>query len=994
MTAKAPMFPGIYFDTVQPALDSVLPRMDIASFVGFASSGPLHTPVVVEDLARFRDIFGADLDLAWDDERNFVEQSFLGAAVENFFRNGGKRCWVVRVADEDLAQTARFAIPGLYRSNGEVVEQACADARSPGSWAELVRLRPRLNIESLQIQSSASTEPVLSINDSAWNVDVVAHDETIKPGDLISVNMDGGDSAYYLVVSNVVANEQGVRLSGTHGYYYFNDVDLSPPVLDPAFAIPSSETEFKLFNLSDLSSLGVEAEWPSQGSPGDDFQPLIRLLSFNLRSLESIGQTKELVNLRFCSEHHRFWAKLPNDKNLYSQTEGQFKQQLSPETLALIQEANAPRFPAAGTSDAGEYYYLPLDMAIAGGASSRAEFESETTTLLRNGLRNFGSVYFVDERLTSLNVDLLAREANRIVYLADKPGSLKGLHSLLTLKEATLIAVPDAIHRRWDDVPPHFQLPLAAPYLNSIEEVEELVNTWRVHWSPVSGARFYSLEWSKDPDFTEFTRKTIDSDDLPKIGESLDLLPEPDTEYFLSLNVGCPQEYYFRVRAEKEAEVSAWSNNRALFSPQVDFIECSAVKAELIELNLNISATASPAFSQESGDYQLTWVLLHEAGEYESVDSYELQRADDHAFTNPEVLFDGAPLELEDELTPSLLVYSEADSSTYFRVRAKDKNTLGPWSNTILLWPSQLSRMTFQNKSDFSEVDLLAIHRALMRTCAARADLFAVLSLPRHYEVQDVLDHYAKLKPTSDLQVALSSVGDDLSASVRALAAGEIQVSSHAALYFPWFASRTESTGRLSINVRYVPPDGAVLGKIAGKAVEQGPWIAPANSPFEDVLALEKNINREQWKQLMQARINVIRQESRGYLLMSADTLSTNSELDEINVRRLMSMIRRIAEAEGNRYVFENNNTLLHDKVKQQFETIFARLYERGAFAGKNAQQAYRVVTGSDVNTIRSIEAGRFVVELHVAPSRALKFIRVRLVQEGNGQIQLQELAG
>ena len=43
--------PGFRFEAPPAAPAEVLPRMDIAVFVGFAASGPLHTPVKVEDEA-------------------------------------------------------------------------------------------------------------------------------------------------------------------------------------------------------------------------------------------------------------------------------------------------------------------------------------------------------------------------------------------------------------------------------------------------------------------------------------------------------------------------------------------------------------------------------------------------------------------------------------------------------------------------------------------------------------------------------------------------------------------------------------------------------------------------------------------------------------------------------------------------------------------------------------------------------------------------------
>ena len=61
--------PGFRFEAQSPPLDEVLPRMDVAVFVGFAASGPLHLPVAVEDAAQFAAVFGEDAPLVWDRAR-------------------------------------------------------------------------------------------------------------------------------------------------------------------------------------------------------------------------------------------------------------------------------------------------------------------------------------------------------------------------------------------------------------------------------------------------------------------------------------------------------------------------------------------------------------------------------------------------------------------------------------------------------------------------------------------------------------------------------------------------------------------------------------------------------------------------------------------------------------------------------------------------------------------------------------------------------------
>jgi len=95
-------------EALPPELPDTLPRMDVASFVGFASAGPLHVPVVVEDGERFREIFGPAAPLARDAGTGRTQYAHLGPAVEDFFGNGGRRCWVVRVADGGRAVRSRL----------------------------------------------------------------------------------------------------------------------------------------------------------------------------------------------------------------------------------------------------------------------------------------------------------------------------------------------------------------------------------------------------------------------------------------------------------------------------------------------------------------------------------------------------------------------------------------------------------------------------------------------------------------------------------------------------------------------------------------------------------------------------------------------------------------------------------------------------------------------------------------------------------------------
>ena len=115
MTARQP---GIAFVSPASALDEALPRMDIACFIGFAARGPVHEPVAVESPEQYRRVFGADLPLVWDAENGELLHAHLGPAVRAFFANGGRRAWVIRVAE--APRSNRFPVPGLCRVAADV----------------------------------------------------------------------------------------------------------------------------------------------------------------------------------------------------------------------------------------------------------------------------------------------------------------------------------------------------------------------------------------------------------------------------------------------------------------------------------------------------------------------------------------------------------------------------------------------------------------------------------------------------------------------------------------------------------------------------------------------------------------------------------------------------------------------------------------------------------------------------------------------------------
>src|SRR5882724_4935439 len=179
----AARLPGIQFEVVAPPVSETLVRMDIAAFVGFSASGPLHLPVMVEDIVRFEEIFGNDLVLASAADSNEPVYAYLPSAVRAFFRNGGRRCWVIRVADAKKAESGLFPLPGLFRLESGALTQALISARSPGHWSD-----------SLVAGMALRSHPVVTTSFSAGSTIVglsLNSDGEVAAGDLLRFTFPG-----------------------------------------------------------------------------------------------------------------------------------------------------------------------------------------------------------------------------------------------------------------------------------------------------------------------------------------------------------------------------------------------------------------------------------------------------------------------------------------------------------------------------------------------------------------------------------------------------------------------------------------------------------------------------------------------------------------------------------------------------------------------------------------------------------------------------------
>jgi phage tail sheath protein FI len=284
----------------------------------------------------------------------------------------------------------------------------------------------------------------------------------------------------------------------------------------------------------------------------------------------------------------------------------------------------------------------------------------------------------------------------------------------------------------------------------------------------------------------------------------------------------------------------------------------------------------------------------------------------------------------------------------------------------------------------FSSDLLLGVHQAMLRIGAARGDVMAVLSLPRHFREKETIDHLQTLLGgVSQRRVDQSHSG----AVLPLMRPGEERVFGYGACFHPWvWTYEPDGAGQ---QTRAVSPDGVACGQMAVTALRRGAWIAPANVPLKGVVALEPALDDAAWAQFWDKQLNLIRLESRGFLTLSAETLSRDNDTRPISVRRLLMLLRRLAWREGMQLVFAPNHPRLQATVKRKFDLVLTELFVRGAFAGDTPAEGFQVVLPPGLNDAGARDAGRLVVDLKIAPSMPLTFLTVRLVQEG-GKLSIQ----
>ncbi|WP_089297366.1 phage tail sheath family protein [Actinoplanes regularis] len=215
--------------------------------------------------------------------------------------------------------------------------------------------------------------------------------------------------------------------------------------------------------------------------------------------------------------------------------------------------------------------------------------------------------------------------------------------------------------------------------------------------------------------------------------------------------------------------------------------------------------------------------------------------------------------------------------------------------------------------------------------------------------------------------------------------------SAFAALYYPNVVvgnplARAGATGG-ELNLT-VPAAGHVCGVWARTDAARGVWKAPANEAVRGIARLELDVTTGEQDLLNPEGVNCIRSfGTYGTKIWGARTLAkSDPSWRYIPVRRLFNYVEESIRRGTQWAVFEPNDMDLQQRVKRNITSFLRGLWTEGACVGATPEQAFYVLCDESNNPSTSVDEGKLIVEVGIAPVKPAEFVIFRISQwQGGG---------
>jgi hypothetical protein len=211
-----------------------------------------------------------------------------------------------------------------------------------------------------------------------------------------------------------------------------------------------------------------------------------------------------------------------------------------------------------------------------------------------------------------------------------------------------------------------------------------------------------------------------------------------------------------------------------------------------------------------------------------------------------------------------------------------------------------------------------------------------------------------------------------------------------AAAYHPWLDVAAPDDARDAL-VR-VNPAAYAAGIVADRERRLGVHFGPSNQLAVGPVRVSSTVTPEQHDELHPDGVNVFLADRDGIRLTAGRTLSRRPELRQLNVARLMTVLRLSLERDLDWAVFEPNGDLLWAQVRRMVTAFLSRLYDAGAFVGATAKEAFFVRCDRTTMTGADLDAGRFVCLVGVAPAEPVEYLVLQLTRDRDDTIRAERV--
>jgi hypothetical protein len=306
-------------------------------------------------------------------------------------------------------------------------------------------------------------------------------------------------------------------------------------------------------------------------------------------------------------------------------------------------------------------------------------------------------------------------------------------------------------------------------------------------------------------------------------------------------------------------------------------------------------------------------------------------------------------------VTPADLVGSESDRTGY--------QGLAIAENVTMVAIPDLVTVATRDDGSLDEETFLGAQKQLIDFCEASHNKMAILDTPPGLNATRALEWRARLARDS----------------------------AFGALYYPNvvisnpLARPGATNGELSLTV---PAAGHVAGVWARTDAARGVWKAPANEALRGIVRLESEVTSGEQDLLNPDGVNCIRSfGSYGTKIWGARTLAkTDPSWRYINVRRLFNFVEESIQRGTQWAVFEPNDYDLWQRVKRTISSFLRGLWMQGALVGATPEQAFYVLCDASNNPPSSVDEGKLIVEIGIAPVKPAEFVIFRISQwQGGG---------